>query len=51
MILTHKQLETHVCAFSNVATDALVLHQTINNHSADEIFIVLDQFHKEILHS
>ena len=40
--LTHKQLEMPGCVFSNVATDA---------HSADEIFVVSDQFQTEILHS
>ena len=39
----HKQLETHGCIISTVATDALMLkHQTISIHSADQI--VLDQF-------
>ena len=34
--LTHKQLETHECVLSTVATDALVLkHQTISIHIAD----------------
>ena len=48
--LTLKQLERREGAFSNVATDALVLkHQTISTHSADEIFIVLDQFDTKIL--
>ena len=47
--LTPKQLETHGCLLSTVATDALVLkHQTINNHSADKICIVLDQFYTKI---
>ena len=50
-VLTPKQLETHGCVFSIVATDALVLkHQTISTHSADEIIFVLDQFHTEILY-
>ena len=41
--LTPKQLEMHGCLLSTVATDALVLkHQTISNHSADKICIVLD---------
>ena len=49
--LTPKQLETHGCVISNVATGALVLKQeTISAHSADKIIIVLDQFHTEILH-
>ena len=49
--LTPKQLETHECVFSNVATDGLVLkHQTISTHSADEIIFVLEQFHTEILY-
>ena len=44
-ILTHKQLETHGCMLSIVATDALVLkHQTISIHSADLISIAVDQF-------
>ena len=43
----HKQLETHGCIFSTVATDALVLkHQAISIHSAD---IVLQRFCSEIL--
>ena len=34
--LTHKQLETHGCILSIVATDALVLkHQAICIHNAD----------------
>ena len=34
--LNHKQLETHGCVLSTVATDALVLkHQAISIHSAD----------------
>ena len=34
---------------TTVATDALVLkHQAISIHSADYIFIVLDQFHTKI---
>ena len=46
-----KQLETYGCVFSIVATDALVLeHQGISIHSADEIFITLDQFNTTILH-
>ena len=49
--LTHKRLETNGCIISTVATDALVLkHQVNSNHSADEIFIVLVQFHAKILH-
>ena len=33
-----------------VAFDALVLkHQATSSHNADQIFIVLDQFHKIIL--
>ena len=33
-LLTHKQLETHGCVPSTVATDALVLkQQTISTHS------------------
>ena len=33
---------------SAIATDALMLkHQVISTHSADYIFIVLDQFHIE----
>ena len=42
-ILTLKQLERHVCIFSTVATNALVLkHQGISIHSVDEIFIALE---------
>ena len=34
--LTHKQLETHGCVLSTVATDVLVLkHQAITIHTAD----------------
>ena len=47
--LTHKQLETHVCLTSTVATAALVLkHQAISSHSANSILI--DQFHTTILY-
>ena len=43
--LTHKQLETHGCVLSTVATDALVLkHQAISIHSAEQISIALDWF-------
>ena len=49
--LTHKQLETHGCAISIVATDALVLkHQGISTHSAEQLIIVLHQFHTKTLH-
>ena len=49
--LTPKHWETHGCVVSTVATDALVLkHQAISIHNADQIFIVLDQFHIRILH-
>ena len=35
-LLTHKQLETHGCVLSTVATDNLVLkHQAISTHSAN----------------
>ena len=37
-------IETHWCVLSTVATDA----QAIIIHSADEILIVLDQFHQGI---
>ena len=34
--LIHKQLETHGCVVSTVATDVLVLkHQAISSYSAD----------------
>ena len=47
-ILTHKQLETHGCVLSTVATDALGLkHQAI---SADYTFIAMDHFQKQTLH-
>ena len=50
-VFTHKQLETHGCVLSTLAIEALVLiHQAIGIHSAEEILIVLDQFHTEILH-
>ena len=49
--MTHKQLEIHWYVISTVATAALVLkYQAISNHSADEMFIVSDQFHTKILH-
>ena len=36
----------HECVISMVATDGLVLeHQAISIHSADQIFIALDEFH------
>ena len=47
--LTHKQLKTHRCLLSTVATVAFLLqHQAISIHSANWICIVLDQFHTEI---
>ena len=50
--LTHKQLETHGCVLSTVATDGLVLkHRAISIHRSDWIFIILDQFHSEIFWS
>ena len=50
MKLAHKQLENG-CVLNTAATDALVLkHQAISIHSADWIFIGLDQFHTEISH-
>ena len=43
--LTHNEY-----VLSAVVTDALVLkHQAISTHSAEQIFIALDQFHREIL--
>ena len=43
---TPKQLETHGYVFNTVATNALVLtHQDISIQSADELWIVLDQFY------
>ena len=48
--LIHKQLETHWCPLNTVATDVLALkHQDISIQNADNIFIVLVQFHTEIL--
>ena len=48
-MLTLKQLETHGCILSIVATDALVLkHQAISILSAEKRFIVLDQFQTTI---
>ena len=42
---------SHVCVFSSVATDALVLkNRVISTHSAYEIYFVLDQFHVDMLH-
>ena len=50
-LLTLKHRETHGCVVSTVATDALVLkHQAISILSADWTSIVLDMFHKKILH-
>ena len=41
--LTHKQLETHGCMISTVATDALVpKHHATIIHSGHYIFIVFD---------
>ena len=41
-------LETHGCVCSTVAADVLVLkHQAISIHSADEVFILLDQLKKK----
>ena len=49
--LTFKQLEMNGCLISTIATDALVLkHWAISIHGVGYILIVLDQFHKEILH-
>ena len=53
--VNHIQLEmntwVHAEILSTVGTDALVLkHQGISIHSADNIFLVLDQFHTKILH-
>ena len=46
---TLKQLESHGCVFSTVATDAQVLmHPLISVHSVDEIIIVSGQFHTEM---
>ena len=51
--LTHKQLETHECIISTVATAALELkHQVISNQSANYImFTAIDQSHTKMLHS
>ena len=47
---THKQLETHGCVRSIIATDAQVLkHQDIDIHSVEQILNVLNQFHSELL--
>ena len=54
--LTLKQLETHGCMLSIVATDVLALKQqtisiyTADIYSADKKFIVLGQCHTTILH-
>ena len=49
LCLTHKQLETHRCVLSTVATNAMVLkHQAICIHYADYLFVVLDKFHIRI---
>ena len=45
-----KQIETHGCETSTVATDALVLkHQGISTHSTDQLLIIMDQFQREVL--
>ena len=50
LLLTFKQLESHGCIISTVATNALVLkHQGISTHSTDSVFIVLNQFHAKRL--
>ena len=49
ILLTPQQLERHGCAFSTVATDALMLkHPAVSIHNADQISIALDQFLKQI---
>ena len=49
--LTRKQLETHGCGFSTVATDALVLmHLAICINCADQMFIVLELCNTEVMH-
>ena len=43
-------MKKHECVLSTVVIDALVLkHQAISIYSAELLFIVLDQFHAEIL--
>ena len=43
-------MEMHECIFSTVATDALVVkYQAISIHSADYIFILVEQFYGKIL--
>ena len=50
-VLTHKQLETHGCILSTVATDTLALkHQDISIHSTCKIPTALDQFETKTLH-
>ena len=45
IIFTLQQLETHGCILIIMATDTMMLkHQALSIYSADEIFIVLDQF-------
>ena len=52
LFLTHEQLERHGCMLSTVGTDALVpKHQVISAHSAEQICIAFEQFHKGLLHS
>ena len=49
-VLTHKQLGTHGCVLSTVATDALVLnHLAMGMLHYEWISIVLDQFYTKIL--
>ena len=47
-MLTCKQLETHGCVISTVATDDLVLkHQATSTHSIDLVFVVLPKIYTQ----
>ena len=46
-----KKPEMHGCIISIVATDVLVLkHKAFTLHGADQVFVVLDQLHTNILY-
>ena len=50
-MLARKYLEMHGRVLSTVVTDALVLkHQVISIHSADQLCIVYEQFHRNMIH-
>ena len=50
VLLTHKQLDMHEGILSPVATDTQVQkHQAISTHSAEQICIAVDQFHRKTI--